>query len=145
MSHNLGRSSGHHRWIRNNPFPSWPVFSCPSWAGKSRKENPQKLTQLSSRSHPRHLVGNRPAQKDTIRQPNGQSPFLFTLWYCLPTSSSVCLFLFFLSPCTVGLSLLNQKTLRHGQTILAFVSCPGSGVRHILQWLLRSFCEPPHW
>ena len=33
---------------------------------KSRKENPQKLTQLSSRSHPRHLVGNRTAQKDTI-------------------------------------------------------------------------------
>ena len=34
LSHNLGRSSGHHRWIRNNTFPSWPVFSCPSWAGK---------------------------------------------------------------------------------------------------------------
>ena len=34
LSHNLGRSSGHYRWIRNNPFPSWPVFSCPSWAGK---------------------------------------------------------------------------------------------------------------
>ena len=34
LSHNLGRSSGHHRWIRNNPFPSWPVFSCPSKAGK---------------------------------------------------------------------------------------------------------------
>ena len=32
---------------------------------KSRKENPQKLTQLSSRSHPRHLVGKRTAQKDT--------------------------------------------------------------------------------
>ena len=32
----------------------------------SRKENPQKLTQLSSRSYPRHLVGNRTAQKDTI-------------------------------------------------------------------------------
>ena len=31
-----------------------------------RKENPQKLTQLSSRSHPRHLVGRRTAQKDTI-------------------------------------------------------------------------------
>ena len=30
----------------------------------SRKENPQKLTQLSSRSHPRHLVGKRTAQKD---------------------------------------------------------------------------------
>ena len=36
------------------------------YRGKSRKENPQKLTQLSSRSHPRHLVGKRTAQKDTI-------------------------------------------------------------------------------
>ena len=34
---------------------------------KSRKENPQKLTQLSSRSHPRHLVEKKTAQKDTIR------------------------------------------------------------------------------
>ena len=32
---------------------------------ESRRENPQKLTQLSSRSHPRHLVGKRTAQKDT--------------------------------------------------------------------------------
>ena len=31
---------------------------------KSRKVNPQKLTQLSLRSHPRHLVGKRTAQKD---------------------------------------------------------------------------------
>ena len=31
---------------------------------RSRKETPQKLTQLSSRSHPRHLVGKRTAQKD---------------------------------------------------------------------------------
>ena len=30
---------------------------------KSRKENPQKPTQLSSRSHPRHLVRKRTAQK----------------------------------------------------------------------------------
>ena len=30
----------------------------------SRKENPQTLTQLSSRSHPRHLMGKRTAQKD---------------------------------------------------------------------------------
>ena len=35
---------------------------CVQW--KSRKENPQKLTQLSSRSHPRHLVGKKTAQKD---------------------------------------------------------------------------------
>ena len=33
---------------------------------KSMKENPQKLTQLSSRSHPRHLVGKRTAEKETI-------------------------------------------------------------------------------
>ena len=33
---------------------------------KSRKENPQKPTQLSSRSHPRHLVGKRTAQKTII-------------------------------------------------------------------------------
>ena len=82
-----------------------------------------------------------------FRLPNlsWQSPFLSTLWYCLRTSSSVCLFFFFVSLCPVGLSLLYQKTLRHGQTILASVSWPGSGVRHILQWLLGSFCEPPHW
>ena len=35
-------------------------------SSESRKENPQKLTQLSSRSHPRHLVGKGTAQKDTI-------------------------------------------------------------------------------
>ena len=45
-------------------FPD--VFPDRGNAGKSRKENPQKLTQLSSRSHPRHLVGKRTAQKDTI-------------------------------------------------------------------------------
>ena len=33
---------------------------------KSRKENPQKLTQLNSRSHPRHLVGKKDSTKDTI-------------------------------------------------------------------------------
>ena len=39
------------------------IKSCDEY-DKSRKENPQKLTQLSSRSHPRHLVGKRTAQKD---------------------------------------------------------------------------------
>ena len=34
---------------------------------KSRKENPQKLTQLSPRSQSRHLVGKRAAQKDAIK------------------------------------------------------------------------------
>ena len=30
---------------------------------KNRKETPQKLTQLSSRSHPRHLVGKKDSTK----------------------------------------------------------------------------------
>ena len=34
---------------------------------RSRKENSQKLTQLSPRSHPRHLVGERTAQKDAVK------------------------------------------------------------------------------
>ena len=33
----------------------------------SRKENIQKLTQLSPTSHPRHLVGKMTAQKDAIK------------------------------------------------------------------------------
>ena len=40
---------------------------------KSRKENPQKLTQLSSRSHPRHLVGKRTAQKDITKATTSDS------------------------------------------------------------------------
>ena len=42
-----------------NMFSSLPIHSI----SKSRKKTPQKLTQLSSRSHPRHLVGKRTAQK----------------------------------------------------------------------------------
>ena len=40
---------------------------------KSRKENPQKLTQLSPRSHPRHFVGKRTAQKDAIKDTTSDS------------------------------------------------------------------------
>ena len=61
-------------------YNSLRAFLCPSYRSdflelfsefapcfamyESRKENPQKLTQVSSRSHPRHLVGKRTAQKD---------------------------------------------------------------------------------
>ena len=50
-----------------------PPFRTTTMSMKSRKENPQKLTQLSSRSHPRHLVGKRTAQKDTIIDITGDS------------------------------------------------------------------------
>ena len=48
---------------------------------KSRQKIPQKLTQLSSRSHPRHLVGKRAARNDTIiditsdSQVNSNAPY----------------------------------------------------------------------
>ena len=38
---------------------------CVQW--KSRKENLQKLTELSRRCHPRYLVGKRTALKDAIK------------------------------------------------------------------------------
>ena len=40
-----------------------------------RKEIPQKLNQLSPRSHPRHLVGKRTAQKDAIKDITSDSYF----------------------------------------------------------------------
>ena len=51
---------------RTVTLPTFLQIYSPLYIFKSRKKNPQKLTQLSSRSHPRHLVGKRTAQKDTI-------------------------------------------------------------------------------
>ena len=48
---------------------------------KSSEENPQKLTQLSPRSHPRRLEGKRTARKDALKnitsdsQANGYFPY----------------------------------------------------------------------
>ena len=42
-----------------------PIADGRNWSEEVRVGRPQKLTQLSSRSHPRHLVGKRTAQKDT--------------------------------------------------------------------------------
>ena len=54
---------------------------------KSRKENPQKLTQLSSRSHPRHLVGKRTAQKDTTTDTTSDSQVNSNLPHRRPPAS----------------------------------------------------------
>ena len=65
----------------------------------TRKENPQKLTQLSSRSHPRHLVEKRTAQKDTIiditsdRQVNSNFPCRWSAT-CLTFNNYFYLFLY---------------------------------------------------
>ena len=55
-------------FLRTSSLVIWSfyeMFNKPSVTShlKSRKENPQKPTQLSSRSHQRHLVGKRTAQK----------------------------------------------------------------------------------
>ena len=51
------RTGNHHSLAFQTPLAGADIY-------KSRKENPQKLTQLSSRSHPSHLVRKRTAQKD---------------------------------------------------------------------------------
>ena len=53
----------------------------------SRKENPQKLTQLSPRSHPRHLVGKRIAQKDAIKDITSDSQMNSYFPYRWPPAS----------------------------------------------------------
>ena len=50
---------------RSRPCPTMITIGRTPRHWKSRKENPQKLTQFNSRSYPRHLVGKRTAQKDT--------------------------------------------------------------------------------
>ena len=56
----------HYRLDTNIRRPSYCQQTKKLVGFKSRKKNPQKLTPLSSRYHPRHLVGKRTAQKDTI-------------------------------------------------------------------------------
>ena len=76
----VGNSLGGHA---NNICPAVMLTELQLYI-KSKKEHPQKLTQLSSRSHPRHLVGKRTAQKDTIiditsdSQVNSNFPYLST-------------------------------------------------------------------
>ena len=54
--------------INPNNIEKHFITDTPLWCiRKSRSENPQTLTQLSPRSHPRHLVGKRTAQKDTTK------------------------------------------------------------------------------
>ena len=64
---------------------------------------------------PFHLVLFSAALVELAKSIPVHSLILSTHLFCLP------LFLF-PSLCPVGLSLLNQKILRHGQTILAFIS-----------------------
>ena len=68
-----------------------------------------------------------------------QSLILSThFFFCLP------LFLFpFTVPCSIVFA--KPEDLETWPNHLSFRFLTGSGVRHILKWLLGSFCEPPHW
>ena len=59
------------------------------------------------------------------------------LFFCLP------LFLPFTVPCRIVFA--KPEDLETWPNHLSFHFLTGSGVRHILQWLLEAFCEPPHW
>ena len=79
MIHIVGRP-GSGSLPRTIAPPDHPLYFLMALFYKSRKENPQKLTQLSSRSHPRHLLGKRTAQKDTIIDITSESQvYKFTL------------------------------------------------------------------
>ena len=58
---------------------------------KSRKENPQKLTQLSSRSHPRHLVGKKDSTKRHHHRHHKRQPGEQQVCQRQPGEQQVCL------------------------------------------------------
>ena len=114
------------------------VFSCLVWSSLSNNLARSLGHHRWLRNNPFHLILFSTALVELAKSIPVHSK------YGLLTYSSVYLYFFFHSLCPVELSLLDQKTLRHGQTTLVFVSWPWS-VHHILQWLLGPFCEPPHW
>ena len=79
-----------------------------SW---SRKENSQKLTQLSPRSHPRHLMGKRTAQKDAIKditsdsQVNSYFPYRWS-----PASLTINIYFYLFLYCYITKITINNGT-----------------------------------
>ena len=94
-------------------------FYCDSFtreeiAYKSRKENPQKLTKLSPRSHPRHLMGKRTKQKDAIKDITSDSQvnsyFLYR-WSPASLTINIYFYLFlYLYKTQIQNSLCTQRT-----------------------------------
>ena len=62
----------------------------------------------------------------------------FQLFFCLP---------FVLCPYTVPcrIAFAKPEDIQMWRNYLSFHVLTGSEVHHILQWLLGSFCKPPHW
>ena len=89
-------SSFTNRWLLSYPKDSSNIYFT-FILYKSRRENPQKLTQLGPRSHPRHLLGKRTAQKDAIKgitndsQVNSYFPYR---WSPASLTINICFYLF---------------------------------------------------
>ena len=118
---------------------------------KSRKENPQTLTQLSPRSHPRHLMGKRTTQKDAIKditsdsQVNSYFPYRWSP-ASLTFNIFFCLFLYlYITRITINNSTPHLKSLKSqnrraalGQPVIKIAEGGGGGgggARTILAFL----------
>ena len=76
---------------------------------ESRQENPQKLTQLSPRSHPRHVVGKRTAQKDAIKDNTSDSQLLTYGTYKVHVPAALTQNITLASPLVYSLATLVQQ------------------------------------
>ena len=74
-----------------------------------------------------------------------QTPGLFIPWYCLPTSSSVCLFFFPLSLCLARWFWPGLMNWRHDHTTAISVSLQLSEGLHVVQLPAGSWHGLPHW
>ena len=94
---------------------------------KSRKENPQKLTQLSPRIHPRHLVGKRTAQKrghqrHHKRQPGEQLCYFTYRWSPANLTINIYFYLFlylYITRITINNGTPHLKSLKSQNRIAA--------------------------
>ena len=86
---------------------------------RNRWENPQKLTQLSSRSHPRHFVGKRTAQKKHHlrhhqRQPVEQQFSTQVVSGCLTFNNNVYMFIYsYITRITVNYNTPHLKSSKN--------------------------------
>ena len=95
--------------MRNAPLRKSALLLCNIC--KIWKENPQRLTQLSPRSHPRYLMGKRTAQKDAIKditsnsQVNSYFPYRWS-----PASLTINIYFYLFSYLYITRIMINNGT-----------------------------------
>ena len=106
------------------------------------KKLPQKLTRLSPRSHPRHLVGKRTAQKDAIKDTTSDSQVNSSFPYRWPPASltfNICFYLFlylYLTRITINIGTPHLKSPKNrnrttalGQPAMKLLEGGGGGLK----------------